>query len=118
MPIYSYRCRDCGEVAEFIQKVDEPPVTECEACGGTLEKQVSRVAFHLKGGGWYKDGYGSVREGGEGSADANASASEPAAEPVTTTNSETNTKPKKTKSETKPKSPAKKGTRPRKAASG
>ncbi|MBL8976577.1 MAG: zinc ribbon domain-containing protein, partial [Myxococcales bacterium] len=38
----------------------------CEKCNGTLERAVTAAAFHLKGGGWYKDGYASAKaEGGD-----------------------------------------------------
>ena len=59
MPIYVYGCEGCGRVEEHIQRFSDPPLTECEHCGGRLEKQVTAAAFHLKGGGWYKDLYSS-----------------------------------------------------------
>ena len=67
MPIYAYRCDKCGSEEEHIQKFSDPPMTECESCGGSLEKMVSPSAFHLKGGGWYKDGYASPKSGGSDS---------------------------------------------------
>ena len=63
MPMYEYKCRDCGEESEHIQKFSDAPLTECETCGGRLEKQISAAAFHLKGGGWYADGYASRKDG-------------------------------------------------------
>lgn len=57
MPIYEYICTDCGKEFEVIQKASEAPLTQCEACGGTLEKKLSLTSFQLKGSGWYKDGY-------------------------------------------------------------
>ncbi len=70
MPIYAYKCRDCGDEAEYIQKFSDPPMTDCEKCGGRIEKQITAAAFHLKGGGWYKDGYASSKPGsGDGGAD-------------------------------------------------
>lgn len=61
MPIYAYECTACGAEEEHIQKMSDDPVTTCAACGGRLKRQVSAAAFHLKGGGWYKDGYASAR---------------------------------------------------------
>ncbi len=61
MPIYAYRCTKCGAEEEHIQGFDDPPMTTCEACGGGLERLLSAAAFHLKGGGWYKDGYASTK---------------------------------------------------------
>lgn len=60
MPIYAYRCSKCGEQEEHIQRFSDPPLESCAACGGRLEKLLSAAAFHLKGGGWYKDGYAST----------------------------------------------------------
>jgi putative FmdB family regulatory protein len=58
MPIYEYECTDCGKLIEVIQKVDARAPGRCEACSGRLRKKISRTSFHLKGGGWYSDGYG------------------------------------------------------------
>ena len=55
MPIYEYRCGDCGHEFETIQKISEAPLTQCPACEHqALQKKVSRAAFRLKGGGWYE----------------------------------------------------------------
>lgn len=55
MPIYEYQCTACGEVTEALQKMSDPPLTECPACGASaLRKKVSAAAFRLKGGGWYE----------------------------------------------------------------
>jgi putative FmdB family regulatory protein len=54
MPIYEYRCADCGHQDEYLQKVSEPPNSVCPACGKpTFQKLLSAVGFHLKGSGWY-----------------------------------------------------------------
>ncbi len=54
MPIYEYRCSDCGAENEFLQKISDPPMTTCPACGkDTLQKLVSAAGFQLKGSGWY-----------------------------------------------------------------
>ena len=61
MPIYEYQCADCGHQFEEMQKFSEPPLEQCPSCQGKgVQKKVSKSAFHLKGGGWYKDGYGVV----------------------------------------------------------
>jgi putative FmdB family regulatory protein len=57
MPIYEYRCADCGAHIEKMQKISDAPLTVCEACGGKLEKQVSRSGFQFKGSGWYVTDY-------------------------------------------------------------
>ena len=54
MPIYEYRCDACGHQEEFLQKVSEPPLTECPACHKhALSKLLSAAGFQLKGSGWY-----------------------------------------------------------------
>jgi putative FmdB family regulatory protein len=54
MPIYEYRCGACGKEHEVLQKVSEPPLTECPACGKPkLQKLLSAAGFQLKGSGWY-----------------------------------------------------------------
>ena len=54
MPIYEYRCSDCGFQKEFLQKVSEPRLTTCTSCGKeTFEKMLTAAGFQLKGSGWY-----------------------------------------------------------------
>ena len=58
MAIYEYCCGYCGEKVEVMQKISEPPLTTCASCGqDELKKMPSISAFHLKGGGWYNQGY-------------------------------------------------------------
>jgi putative FmdB family regulatory protein len=54
MPIYEYRCADCGFQEEYLQKVSEPPLTVCPSCGKpSFAKLLSAADFQLKGSGWY-----------------------------------------------------------------
>jgi putative FmdB family regulatory protein len=65
MPVYEYQCKACGRDFEYQQRMSDPDKTTCETCGGALERLISRTAFALKGGGWYKDLYASPKpEGG------------------------------------------------------
>lgn len=55
MPIYLYVCKNCGHELEALQKVSDPPIRDCPACGNlSLQKQVTAAAFRLKGTGWYE----------------------------------------------------------------
>ncbi|MBA2379722.1 MAG: zinc ribbon domain-containing protein [Blastocatellia bacterium] len=65
MPIYEYRCKECGAHVEKRQSVAEGPLTECEGCGGKLEKQWSLSGFQFKGEGWYLTDYAGKKSGGE-----------------------------------------------------
>lgn len=110
MPIYSYRCENCGHQKDVLQKISDPLLVACPSCHQqTLKKQVTAAGFQLKGSGWYvtdfrnppaKDG---AKAGGEktttpGTADASdapakagdgkdsaAPAAAPAASPATAT---------------------------------
>jgi putative FmdB family regulatory protein len=57
MPIYEYRCRECAEEFEVMQKISDRPLRKCRSCGGRLDKLLSQTAFVLRGSGWYSDGY-------------------------------------------------------------
>src|SRR3954466_7558543 len=61
MPVYEYQCKACGRDFEYQQRMSDPDKTTCEACGGALDRLISRTAFALKGGGWYKDLYASPK---------------------------------------------------------
>jgi putative FmdB family regulatory protein len=61
MPVYEYQCKACNREFEYQQRMSDPDKTTCEACGGTLERLISRTAFALKGSGWYKDLYASPK---------------------------------------------------------
>jgi putative FmdB family regulatory protein len=55
MPIYDYKCSNCGQELEIIQKFSDKPKTLCPKCGEeSLTKLISAPSFRLKGGGWYE----------------------------------------------------------------
>ncbi len=57
MPIYEYKCQQCGVAFEKRQSVSDEPLTTCEKCHGKLEKQWSLSGFQFKGAGWYVTDY-------------------------------------------------------------
>ena len=67
MPIYEYKCENCGyefeEMLHFSER-DDPLNTPCSfpTCGGKVHLKMSLGSFHLKGSGWYKDGYGKGKQ--------------------------------------------------------
>jgi putative FmdB family regulatory protein len=79
MPIYEYKCSSCKKLFEVFQSITEEPLTSCPDCHGSMKKLVSMSAFHLKGGGWYADGYSSSPgNGGNSSGKSTSTASVPA----------------------------------------
>jgi putative FmdB family regulatory protein len=62
MPIYAYKCESCGHRKDVLQKMSDPLLTQCPACGAaTFVKQVTAAGFQLKGSGWYVTDF---RDGG------------------------------------------------------
>ena len=54
MPIYAYRCAECGHAKDVLQKLSDAPLTTCPACQAeAFQKQVTAAGFQLKGNGWY-----------------------------------------------------------------
>lgn len=54
MPIYAYKCESCGHQQDILQKVSDPLLTTCPACGqASFVKQITAAGFQLKGSGWY-----------------------------------------------------------------
>jgi putative FmdB family regulatory protein len=54
MPIYAYKCGTCGFAKDHLQKISDPALTDCPACGqSTFSKQLTAAGFQLKGSGWY-----------------------------------------------------------------
>lgn len=73
MPIYAYRCANCGHEKDVLQKLSDAPLTQCPACGtDAFSKQVTAAGFQLKGSGWYVTDF---RGGNNGGNNANAAAS-------------------------------------------
>src|SRR3954454_17931020 len=74
MPVYEYECKACGRDFEYQQRMSDPDKTTCEVCGGALDRLISRTAFALKGGGWYKDLYASPKPEGASTTKSDAPA--------------------------------------------
>ena len=87
MPIYEYKCQQCGAHFEKRQNVSDEPLTTCEKCHGKLEKQWSLSGFQFKGEGWYVTDYA----GKKGSTTEKSSAAE------STSSTDTASKPSETK---------------------
>ena len=88
MPIYAYKCSSCGFAKDVLQKISDPQLSDCPACGqAAFEKQVTAAGFQLKGSGWYVTDFRGGKAESASSADAGSTsksdsataASEPAA---------------------------------------
>jgi putative FmdB family regulatory protein len=71
MPIYAYRCEACGHAKDVLQKISDPVLSTCPACGAeSFKKQITAAGFQLKGSGWYVTDF----RGGSGGTSAPAAA--------------------------------------------
>ena len=53
MPIYAYRCTNCGFEKDFLQKMSDKPLTKCPQCGKySFFNERSAPGFDLRGTGW------------------------------------------------------------------
>jgi putative FmdB family regulatory protein len=63
MPIYEYRCNECGHYLDALQKLSDPPLLECPECSqSALKRLISAPSFRLKGSGWYETDFKSDKE--------------------------------------------------------
>lgn len=70
MPIYAYRCSACGHAKDVLQKMSDPVLVTCPACGAdAFAKQVTAAGFQLKGSGWYVTDFRGGASGKGGDAD-------------------------------------------------
>ena len=71
MPIYAYKCADCGFEQDVMQKVSDAPLTDCPQCGkATFAKQITAAGFQLKGNGYYVTDFKGGNKPAESSAPA------------------------------------------------
>jgi putative FmdB family regulatory protein len=75
MPIYAYRCDECGFTKDVLQKISDAPLTDCPSCSKpAFKKQITAAGFQLKGTGWYVTDF----RGGSSSSSGAKSDSSPA----------------------------------------
>jgi len=59
LPLYAYRCTQCGHRFEKIQNFSAEQETECPECHGVLERPLTAPRLNFKGAGWYVNDYAS-----------------------------------------------------------
>lgn len=59
MPYYEFVCPDCHrKITAFISIKEESKFKNMRCkCGKIARRIISETSFHLKGGGWARDGY-------------------------------------------------------------
>jgi putative FmdB family regulatory protein len=58
MPLYEYRCQECENRFERIEKPSSPHDSICPSCGGSARRLLGAPALQFKGSGWYVTDYG------------------------------------------------------------
>ena len=53
MPTYVYRCQQCNNHLEVIQKFSDAPLKVCPKCQGQLRRVIHASGIVFKGSGWY-----------------------------------------------------------------
>ena len=82
MPIYAYSCGACGHAKDVLQKMSDPSLTICPACGAQeFKKQVTAAGFQLKGSGWYVTDFRGGSKAGPAKSTDSENPSSPSAEP-------------------------------------
>ena len=78
MPIYGYRCEQCGHELEVLQSMSAEPLRVCSVCMGPLRKMIYPAGIIFKGSGYYTTDYkspGSASRHGDSDAAASSSSS-------------------------------------------
>lgn len=52
MPLYVFRCAECGAESELLLPLGETADRPCEACGGTARHRFARLAVKYEGWGF------------------------------------------------------------------
>lgn len=53
MPIYEYECEQCGVRFERLQRMSDPPLSDCPECGSRVHRVMQPVGIIFKGSGFY-----------------------------------------------------------------
>ena len=78
MPTYQYRCSDCGNELEAVQKFTDAALTDCPTCDGSLRKVFNAVGVVFKGSGFYRTDSRADQKKKSGSGSSGASKSDSA----------------------------------------
>ena len=76
MPLYAYRCTQCGHRFEKIQNFSSKQELVCPVCQGVLERPLTAPRLHFKGAGWYVNDYPAETNPSNAASDSAASPAE------------------------------------------
>jgi putative FmdB family regulatory protein len=112
LPLYEYRCTQCGNRYEKIQSFSSELDTVCPKCGGKVERPLTAPALQFKGAGWYINDYAPKAAGGSGTTEKPAGDSAGSGESKTaeTKPAASESKPAAPESTTKTTTPSSSGT--------
>jgi putative FmdB family regulatory protein len=65
--MYVYKCDDCGNHFEQLQKFSDKPLKTCPRCKGHVKRVIHPTGIVFKGSGWYIN---DSRKGSAGSSEA------------------------------------------------
>jgi len=90
MPIYGYRCSNCGHQFEISQRMSDEPLAVCPKCQGKLTKILYPTGVIFKGSGFYTTDY--KGSGKEAASSNGSSSSNSESKPETKSESSTESK--------------------------
>src|SRR3954463_3567217 len=74
VPIYDYRCDECGHRFSAVQSFSDVALDKCPNCGKKPRRLITAPAIVFKGGGWYKtDSRGAAPKDGDAPASSDKS---------------------------------------------
>jgi putative FmdB family regulatory protein len=76
VPIYGYRCSNCGHQFETMQNVSAKRLEVCPKCEGKLTKVMYAAGVIFKGSGFYSTDYKASAKESDSSSNGSGSASE------------------------------------------
>jgi putative FmdB family regulatory protein len=95
LPLYPYRCKECGHRFEKIQKFGAKQEKVCPKCGGALERTLTAPSLNFKGAGWYVNDYaakGSSSAGGSSASESSSAEKKTGADAKTESGAKTESK--------------------------
>lgn len=74
VPIYDYRCDECGHRFSAVQSFNDPPLDKCPNCGKRPRRLIVAPAIVFKGSGWYKTDSRTAPKDGDGPSSSSSDA--------------------------------------------